>query len=414
MKKITLLIVIAMSLSINATAKKTPIVGKWLLTKVEMKGEVQDVYQEVEFKSDGYMSMMGRVLGKWTLDRKANTLTIETDMIKEFAGTRKIKKHSKTGLILVGENDKIHFISVNPDAIAKENKKSGLAGTWVANAEEDGKKYITLELPDTYKAITKTEYSTSKSSGNWMYNSKDKSIVILSMDRQLRGKNTIVSEKDNELTLNNKGNDITLVKQDESAVKKATDIERLTFTEEEFYDDNGNPKYEADAEKLPWKDPYAMYESLKKIKSLEYEMSSLVEETNVFEVKELSSKMDVDKDMEVAKFDNIFVGYDRNTLPEDTEMPTLTIESNVDTYIFVPFPYESYTFRVTSNNEQITVKAGTYSCTVVELFGDREERIKLWMINDKPCIVAKIIIEEEGSFGPLKYTMYELMKINQQ
>ena len=198
----------------------------------------------------------------------------------------------------------------------------------------------------------------------------------------------------------------------EKAVKKAANIERLTFTQDDFYDNDGNPKYEADAEKLPWKDPMKMYEYLKWVKFLNYTMSTLVEETNALDTKELSSKMTVDIDYEEVKFDNVFVGFDRNSLPEDTEMPTITIESDNPTYASVPFPYEGYTFRVTSKNEDITVKAGTYTCTTVELIGNNEEKIKLWMVNDKPGVVAKVIIEGEDPFGALEYRMFELSKID--
>jgi len=413
MKNFTLLLFASLMISVSITAKNTPIVGKWLLTKVEMQGRVQEVYQEVEFKEDGYMSMMGMVVGEWSMDKKAKTFTIESDMAKKLAGIRKIEKHSKSELILVGDNGKLHFILLNPKSIAKENKKSGLEGTWITNDEEEGgKKYITLELPDTFKAVTKTEYSTSKTSGSWKYNSKDKSIIFLAMDRQLRGKNSVVSKKENELVINHNGNKIILKKQGKQAVKKAANIERLTFTEEDFYDNDGNPKYEADAEKLPWKDPMKMYEYLKWVKFLDYTMSTLVEETNALETKELSAKMNVELDYETVKYDNIFVGFDRNSLPEDTEMPTITIESNNPTYASVPFPYEVYTFRVTSNNEQVTVKAGTYTCTTVELIGDNEEKIKLWMINDKPGVVAKVIIEGQDPFGALEYRMFELSKID--
>jgi hypothetical protein len=64
-----------------------------------------------------------------------------------------------------------------------------------------------------------------------------------------------------------------------------------------------------------------------------------------------------------------------------------------------------------SNDEQLTVKAGTFTCTTVELFSDNEEKIKLWLINDKPGVVAKIIIEKEDLFGAVEYKMFELTKI---
>ena len=397
-------------ISASITAKQTPIVGKWLLTKVEMDGKLQEVYQEVEFKSDGYMAMMGRVLGEWSVDKKAKTLTIDSDMVKEFAGTRTIKNHSKDELILIGENDKMYFTALDPKKIEKENKKSKLAGTWIIKNEE-GTKYLTFELPDNFKTLTKTEYSTSKSSGSWYFNSKEKTIVFIAYDRELRGKNNIVSKTESKLVIEKNDKQITALKQDEKAVKKASEIERLKFTQGDFYTDEGDPKYETDVEKLPWKDQYKMYKTLKAIKSLDYERSTLIEETKTFEVKALSANLTTDSDYEVISFDNIFSGFDRSSLPEDTEMPTLNIESNNDNFSYVPFPYESYTFRIVNNDEQVEVKAGSFTCTTVELFSDNEEKVKLWMINDKPGVVAKIIIEKEDVFGELQYRLFELTKI---
>jgi hypothetical protein len=409
MKKISILLFAMLMISASITAKQTPIVGKWLLTKVEMDGKSEEVYQEVEFKSDGYLAMMGRVLGEWSIDKKAKNLTIDSDMVKEFAGVRKIEKHSKTELILVGKNDKMFFTALDPKSIEKENKKSKLVGTWIIKTEE-GDNYLTLELPDTFKSVTKTEYSTSKSGGNWYYNSKEKTIVFIAHDRALRGKSKVIV-KDKEFTLEKDGSKIIAVKQAEKELKKASEIERLSFTQEDFYNDEGNPKYEADAEKLPWKDQYKIYETLKEIKNLDYQMSTLVEDTKAFEVKNLSANLVNDLDYEQVLFDNIFGGFDRKSMPDETEMPTLNIGSNNDNYTYVPFPYEIYTFRIVSNDEQLTVKAGTFTCTTVELFSDNEEKIKLWLINDKPGVVAKIIIEKEDLFGAVEYKMFELTKI---
>lgn len=413
MKKISLLVFALLMTSISITAKNAPIVGKWLLTKIEVEGNVQDVYQEVEFKEDGYMSMMGRVLGEWSLDKKAKTLTVESEMVKEFAGTRKIKKHNKSELILVGDKDKMYFTVLDPESTAKQNKESGLVGTWITTDEEEGgKKYITLELPDIYKAVTKTEYSTSKSSGNWMYNSKDKSIVFLAMDRQLRGNNTIVSKKENELVINHRGNEITLTKQDESAVNKASAVERLTFVSDDFYDDNGEPVYD-DISKLPWSnDQYSIIENLKKIQSLTYIMSSLVEETKAFETKTLESFIVSDDGRDMVSLDNVFVGFDAKTAPEDYEIPTVNLDLERNNYDKDLFPFEgSSYYRVVSQNQEVTVPSGTYNCTTVEFIGDHDNKIKLWMINDNPGVLAKVIIEGEDPFGALEYTMFELKNI---
>jgi hypothetical protein len=409
MRKITLLLIVTLLFTVNIIAKQKTVTGKWMLTKIEINGNMQDVYQEIEFKADGYISMMGRVFGKWNVEGKS--LTIESDMVKEFAGVRIIEWPLDNELILVSDKDKMFFEKLNPQKVEEENKKSNLDGVWVIKTEE-GTKYLTFELPHNFKTVTKTEYSTSKSSGDWYYNSKDKTIVFVAYDRQLRGKNIIISMSDKKLVLDNDGQKITAIKQEEQKQKDASEIERLKFTEEDFYTEDGDSKYEDDANKLPWKDAYLIYESLSEIKFLEYKMSSIVEDTKAFEEKNLTVEIEVDTQNEIVTLDNVFVGFDRSSLPNDTEMPTLKVTPDSYDLTNTPFPYDVYTFRVVDQNREITTTAGTFICTTVEFLGDFESRIKVWLINDKPGIVARLIIDKEGSFGDLDYTKYELIKFN--
>ncbi|NOR73842.1 MAG: hypothetical protein GQ525_01650, partial [Draconibacterium sp.] len=89
MKKITLLFIMFLLISGAVSAKETSIAGKWLLTKVEMDGNIEEVYSDIEFKADGYVEMEGRVFGEWKYNKKAKSVTIKSEMIKEFAGERK-------------------------------------------------------------------------------------------------------------------------------------------------------------------------------------------------------------------------------------------------------------------------------------------------------------------------------------
>jgi hypothetical protein len=59
---------------------------------------------------------------------------------------------------------------------------------------------------------------------------------------------------------------------------------------------------------------------------------------------------------------------------------------------------------------QITTPAGTFECTVLESIDYDEVRKKLWMINDRLGIYARIIEENPDEiFG--HYSVYELQEI---
>ncbi|MBN2238122.1 MAG: hypothetical protein JW729_11220, partial [Bacteroidales bacterium] len=77
-------------------------------------------------------------------------------------------------------------------------------------------------------------------------------------------------------------------------------------------------------------------------------------------------------------------------------------------YSYPLYPLKDDTYRVVGQ-EQITTPAGTFDCTVLEVIYDYDIAKKLWMINDKIGVYAKIIEDKPGSFG--KYAIFELQEI---
>jgi len=398
MKKGSLVLFVMLILSANIMAKESPIIGQWLLTKVEMEGNVEEVYSEVEFKSDGYAEMEGRVFGEWKYNKKSKTVTIESEMIKEFAGERKVTKLNKNELVLSGSKVKMFFTKLNEENIEAENKNSKLEGSWKI-LTESGFKILIFELPNVLSIKEKFDGGSSSVGGTWIFNSTDKSLIIMANDRELSGLNKVVKQSGNELELENRGNTIKALKLEKSSIK----IERLSFSEEDFYDENGDYKYDDEEGKLKWNDPYKLIVSMEKVKQLVYNFSTLIEGTETFETKELSSNVSTNVDEGMMSFDNIFIGFDRESTPEDYEMPIAYYSSDIKL-----FPFESDTYRVVSE-EEITTPAGTFNCTVVEAIGDFDENMKLWMVNNKPGILAKVIKDKPGDFG--HFIVFELVEI---
>jgi hypothetical protein len=57
----------------------------------------------------------------------------------------------------------------------------------------------------------------------------------------------------------------------------------------------------------------------------------------------------------------------------------------------------------------VIVPAGTFQCTVVEAFGSFGTLFKVYMIKDKPGIIAKLISDDPDEFG--QYAIYQLKEI---
>ncbi len=169
-----------------------------------------------------------------------------------------------------------------------------------------------------------------------------------------------------------------------------------------FFNEDGDYKYYEDEGKLPWQDSYEMLRSLENVKQLVYSYSKLDEDAGVFEDKRLRADVNSNLEEGSLSIDYIFYGYDRYNLPEDADLPPNYEYSNL------LYPEEDNSFRVTGS-EQITTTAGTFDCTVVETTGSFEAMKKLWMINYKPGIYAKIITDKPGDHG--QYSVFELKEI---
>ncbi len=447
MKKVYLLLLVLLALSAGLSAKETPVTGSWLLTKVEEKGKTEEVYAQIVFKDDGYAEWEGRVFGKWVRNKK--TFTIESEMIKEIAAEWKISTLNNDEFILTKPGSKLYFIKFDKSKIEAANKNSGLEGTWkvteIVNAgndevveeaveevveeaveeaveepteevveegavesgaeewedtESDIEKTLIFSLPNNLKILEVFDGGTSTSSGTWMYNELDKTLIVVTRDENLRGKSKVVKLTGEELVIENKRGFLVAAKVEQKNIK----IERLKFTESDFYDENGDYKYGDDVEKLPWEDYYLVLESLKNIKQLTYDFSTLVDEdAGAFDTKTLTANVVVNMDEETIEFDDIFKGTDRASVSDDEEMPVS--EFSPDNSLF---PFEDNSFRV-AGQEEITTPAGTFKCTTVETTGHFDEVIKLWMINDKPGVIAKVILDEPGHFG--HYKVFELTEI---
>jgi hypothetical protein len=403
MKKATIILVVFLSLIQVVTAQNSKIDGSWLVTKIVVGDKVHEPLFVVEYNTDGLIITQGINVGSWSHNQKEEKLIMESSMDKDFGGDCEITSLNQKELYFTKGEEKWFLSRLNMEEIAADNLDSGLVGSWefADDANEDVTRILKFEAPDSFTLIEKQPGMESRNGGMWIFNDQEKSLLILSRGIPINGKNRILKISKNELVLENAGEEIAIRKLDDNSNK----IERLNFTEADFFDENGDYKYEGEEVKLPWTDSFEMLMSLVNTSQLEYDFSTLVEGTGVFETKKLTADVKADKEEQILSIDFIFYGYDRYNLPDDTQLPPNDLDISYGNQFF---PLEENAFRVVGKEDLETI-SGTYNCTVVESTGSREQRYKLWMINDKPGIYAKIIEDKEGSFG--HYHVYELKTI---
>ena len=393
MKRVVLLFVAVLTFSANIKAEN-PVSGLWLLTKVEAGGELHDVYSMIRFKDDGSAELDDMVFGEWNYNKKSNMFTITSEMIKEFTGVRKVSKLTQDEMVISDDKTTMYYRKINPEQVQEENVNSGLKGSWsVAN------KTLIFKLPDELTIIEIDGAMTSTVRGIWMFDSKEKTLTLLVRDRGFKGENSVVINND-EFTINHAGTEITAKMKEQPNIE----VEKLKWNEEDFYNQDGDFKYTDDEEKLPWLYQGDIAEYLQDVNQLVYSFYKLIDNDSSFDIIELTANVKASIEEDELQMDNIFVGIDRNSVGEDQEM----IVAHYPEYGGV-FPLNTYALRV-SGTEELTTPAGTFACTVIECMGDNEEKIKAWMINDKPGVLAKVIKENsDETFG--YYYIFELKEI---
>jgi len=384
-----------------AQNNKISVAGDWLFLKMENMKGTSNIYAPVSFCPNGDFLAMDIKMGTWKYHGR--TVQIVSRQFKVANGENKVLKLNSDGMVLENAGTKMFFKRLDREKVVAQNKASGLVGTWkLASDNPSVLQLLVFTAPDSLYFIEKEPGVTSRAGGSWIYNKKDHSLIVVMMGHKtdFRGMNKITLGKDS-FTLENKGKIIKGTRE-----KTTGKIEHLNFKESDFYDADGNFKYENDEKKLPWNDNYALLDYLKTIHQLDYKYSVYIPDANMFKSKMFKAGVVSEDNGEKVCVDYIFNGYDKDHLPDDTALPPNCYDE--DSYNKL-FPLKDADFHVTGQ-QQITTPAGTFQCTVIEALGDFDTMEKMWMINNKPGVYAKIIMEKKDpSFG--FYKVYELQGI---
>ena len=392
MKKLVI-ISIFIGCSFSLRAQKSKIIGNWLLTKVEVNNKVHEPYFITNYKADGTLEMMGMEAGTWKFDEKANKIIMKSNFDKKFNGDNIIVSLTKRELIVAINEAKLFYVKLDSEKIIKQNSTSKLVGEWELENEFDEIKLLKIELPDTFllTEISAGGGSSSTTKGTWIYNSKQESVLFIGRSRLLEGKSIIKELSENTFLLVKNGLEIVAKKQ-----ISTTDIERLTFSIEDFSEEQ--------TENSPWQDFDALLNGLKNLKYLKYKQSKLIPNTKSFRYKTLLSKIKVNSKERRISLRNLSINQN------DTMQYSESVKGHLYNQYNNFFPQEEPgPYRMVAT-ETIEVPAGTFNCKVFEGF-DGDAKIKYWMILDKPGVYAKVIREDVSHFDELQYSISELEEI---
>jgi len=382
---------------LSAAAQNKKPLGRWLLTRAEINGKTVTPYQIFEFKEDGKLLAMGFEMGTWQYNAKSQRLVLKSDKDKDFNGTLTVATLTSESLVTRNETATYHYLRLNEEQIARDNRTAPLPGTWKLDGTDYPFAAVQFTLPQDFKLVQASNGETDRSSGAWIFLPREQSVIFVGFSHLLRGKAQLSKVSAQGFTLRLADRPLTAQRIDTSAQK----IERLTFSEDDFPQDS-----EPDPSQLPWQDFDRMAQFLSKVAAVQYSNGILLPELNLLKhTSVIVSKIEADPMKPSVKFTNFTVSGKDSSQFSENYRGELMNNNNAFFPKEEPWPY-----RVTGT-EKVTVPAGTFTCTVVEAV-DGDKKTKYWMINDMPGLYAKIIFEETDPFGELSYRVQELEKIN--
>ncbi len=384
-------------LSVFAKSQTSYISGEWLNYKVVSTNDTTAPYFILELSNNGKIKIFGLEFGEWSYNAINKSIFFKSQTDKDFNGNAKILKLNHKELIIKKESTIYYYSKINQEKINSDNKRSNIFGIWEMETSSSEFMYIKFSEPNKFNSINNFDGVTTRNSGQWIYNPADSSIIIIALQSDFRGLSKIKFHKSHKISIIKKNAVFDITK----LVPDARDIERLTFTEEDFE----NIDLNEEQNKLPWRDFELMVERLAKISEIVLARGTLIEDFDILTYDYLLSKIKVDNEKETVTFSNKILNQ------KDTIQYSENYKGGLSERYNDFFPNETPVYFRVVGKDTILVPAGQFYCTIVEAI-DGFKKVKYWMIDKLSGIYAKTIIETKDVLGNLQYTKTELLMIN--
>jgi len=184
------------------------------------------------------------------------------------------------------------------------------------------------------------------------------------------------------------------------AIAQTNSVERLNYSYEDFEEEQTSELT------IPWMWTSLgdMVNFLSNLEYLKYSYGTLAEDSDGFNYNSIVQLIEANINDNKVVFTNLQIN-EGDSLQFGQDYKDSMSEAYND---FFPQD-EPNVYRITGT-ETLSVKAGSFDCTVVEGIV-YEDKVKFWMINEKPGVYARIIKEGESPFGDLEYHLIELEEI---
>jgi len=294
-------------------------------------------------------------------------------------------------------------------AITANAQEKKIIGNWqLTTVVEDGKTldgFETVFIFSENGVLNAARSSTSEPMevGTWKYNKKQKTIVMTSdIDRDFSGEAKVIKVDKKVLVYEKSGvilNFTKLAKLDlPPKIEHVTTIKpTLNFTYDDLLNEEGDFYFEEETEKLPWKIKDVLT-FLKDYKDIIYTATNFRGdlEPDSFLVSSRIKYNEEDQNIDVREysfFQNDYIDMSENPI-------TIDDSESYQEYLYF-FPKEKLDPFKVVGTEMVETPLGKLECTIVEGLDTFDNKVKYWMINDKPGVFAKIIRvkDEDPPFG---------------
>ncbi len=391
-----LLLILLFIIPLFAKAQ-TDISGEWLMYQAVMAGDTTTPYFIMDFTADGHIKIYGIDLGKWDYNPDTRIINFDSKKDPDFNGKGEVLSISDSELTVKKDGMILYYKKIDHERIDRNNEKSHLTGVWKMKTAPNIFLYLKFSSPDNFLYVSNLDGALTRIRGNWICNTADSSVIIITLQRDFRGLSKIKFYSPTQLRIIKENGVFDFIKVNTNDAA----IERLTFSEEDLE----NIDLNEEQNKLPWRDFELMVERLANISQLVFRNGTLLEDLNLLTYNTLISKIKIDNEKNTVSFSNKTVNG------RDTMQYSENYKGGLSERYNDFFPNDSPVYFRVVGKDTVSVPAGQFVCTVVEAI-DGEKKIKYWMVDDLPGIYAKTIIETKDVLGDLQYTVTELVEIS--
>ncbi len=353
--------------------------GKWLWVSFSQNGQKQSPYRQVEFTDDGKMLFGGFELATWTC--RNNKFTLQSKADPTFNGKGRVEWQGHDRMRLELDGMRMEFRRWTDDFLLRP-----LAGVWIYY--DDPEVYLKISDSATITEFVLTDYGTEMSVASGIYLPEEKKIIIQNPAGYFTGVYKVERENEQDMTFNRDGRDYDLIKDDETAPPPA-----LQFTYEDLPADE-------DESRLPWNgiawndyDTSVVYYFQRRTYIDLLERFHIVNEMDRHKINRRNRTFCISQHLIKSHGERPQIAEKCKGFVAESHNP------------FFPMDRPDR-FRIVSTDTLYETPDFAFQCTLIEGV-DGDKKFRYWMINDRPGVYARVMVQYPGDRNDEVYYIRE-------